>query len=71
MPGGNNRGKASGEFGWPNPRLEERAPGPAERRINHAGKQSDFDGDGKAEVPVASPWGMGILKLSGNTLSAP
>lgn len=34
-------------------------------------KKSDFDGDGIAEVPVTSPWGIGILKLSGNTLSAP
>ena len=36
-----------------------------------AGKTSDFDGDGKAEIPVTSPWGIGILKLSGNTLTAP
>src|SRR2546423_617355 len=36
-----------------------------------AGKKSDFDGDGIAEIPVTSPWGMGILKLSGNTLTAP
>ena len=36
-----------------------------------AGKKSDFDGDGIAEIPVSSPWGIGILKLSGNTLSAP
>src|ERR671932_173309 len=36
-----------------------------------AGKTSDFDGDGKAEIPVSSPWGIGILKLSGNTLTAP
>ena len=34
-------------------------------------KKSDFDGDGAAEVPVTSPWGIGILKLSGNTLTAP
>jgi hypothetical protein len=36
-----------------------------------AAKKSDFDGDGIAEIPVASPWGIGFLKLSGNTLSAP
>ena len=36
-----------------------------------ASKKSDFDGDGFAEIPVSSPWGIGILKLSGNTLSAP
>ncbi|MGE3152864.1 MAG: FG-GAP-like repeat-containing protein [Nitrospiraceae bacterium] len=36
-----------------------------------AGKRSDFDGDGRAEIPVTSPWGIGILKLSGNTLVAP
>src|SRR5438094_9242499 len=34
-------------------------------------KKSDFDGDGKAEIPVSSPWGIGILKLSGSTLNAP
>ena len=31
----------------------------------------DFDGDGRSEIPVTSPWGIGILELSGNTLSAP
>lgn len=36
-----------------------------------AGKKSDFDGDRVAEIPVVSPWGIGILKLSGNMLSAP
>ena len=34
-------------------------------------KKGDFDGDGRAEIPVSSPWGIGLLKLSGNTLSAP
>src|SRR5918912_870514 len=33
--------------------------------------KSDFDGDGKAEISVTSPWGIGILKLSGSTMSAP
>jgi hypothetical protein len=32
---------------------------------------ADFDGDGRAEISVTSPWGIGILKLSGNTLNAP
>lgn len=32
---------------------------------------ADFDGDGKTEILVTSPWGIGILKLSGNTLTAP
>ena len=36
-----------------------------------AAKKSDFDGDGIAEIPVTSPWGIGILKLSGSTLSSP
>jgi hypothetical protein len=36
-----------------------------------AGKYGDFDGDGRAEIPVTSPWGIGILKLSGNTLASP
>jgi hypothetical protein len=30
--------------------------------------KNDFNGDGIAEVFVSSPWGVGILKLSGNTL---
>src|SRR5215208_6180469 len=32
---------------------------------------ADFDGDGRAEILVTSPWGIGILKLSGSTLTAP
>ena len=32
---------------------------------------ADFDGDGRAEILVTSPWGIGILKLSGSTLNAP
>jgi hypothetical protein len=35
------------------------------------GKKSDLDGDGRAEIPVTSPWGIGVLKLSGTTLTAP
>jgi hypothetical protein len=38
---------------------------------NQFGPVSDYDGDGKAEILVSSPWGIGILKLSGNTLTAP
>src|SRR5262245_3604536 len=34
-------------------------------------KKGDFDGDGFAEVPVSSPWGVGLLKLAGSTLSSP
>ncbi len=30
----------------------------------------DFDGDGRSEIPVTSPWGIGILELSGDSLSA-
>src|SRR5678815_1072198 len=36
-----------------------------------AAKRGDFDGDGKAEIPVSSPWGVGLLKLSGATLTSP
>ncbi len=36
-----------------------------------AAKKGDFDGDGSAEIPVSSPWGVGLLKLSGSTLSSP
>ncbi|MBV9999256.1 MAG: VCBS repeat-containing protein [Verrucomicrobia bacterium] len=39
---------------------------------NHFGPAAaDFDGDGKKEILVTSPWGLGILKLSGSTMSAP
>ena len=32
---------------------------------NHFGPPGDFDGDGHAETLVVSPWGIGMLKLSG------
>jgi hypothetical protein len=38
---------------------------------NCFGPVADFDSDGKAEILVTSPWGIGILKMAGNTLSAP
>jgi galactose oxidase-like protein/VCBS repeat protein len=38
---------------------------------NWFGEVADYDGDGRAEILVRSPWGMGILKLSGGTLTAP
>ena len=38
---------------------------------NQVGPVADFDGDGHAEILVTSPWGIGILKLAGNTLNAP
>ena len=31
---------------------------------------ADFDGDGRAEILITSPWGIGILKLSGGALNA-
>ncbi len=30
----------------------------------------DFDGDGKKEIVVTSPWGLGILKFKGTTLTS-
>ncbi|MER3433544.1 MAG: hypothetical protein C4288_08940 [Leptolyngbya sp. ERB_1_1] len=38
-----------------------------DNRLNYA---ADFDADGKAEIQITSPWGMGILKQSGNTFNA-
>jgi hypothetical protein len=38
---------------------------------NNFGPASDFDGDGHAELFISSPWGVGILKMAGNTMSAP
>ncbi|MGQ0839582.1 FG-GAP-like repeat-containing protein [Actinokineospora sp.] len=34
-------------------------------------RNGDFDGDGRSEIPIASPWGLGVLELSGGTLSSP
>ena len=34
---------------------------------NQFGPAADYDGDGHAELLVTSPWGIGILKLAGNT----
>lgn len=31
---------------------------------------ADVDGDGRAEIVVTSPWGLGILELSGTTLTS-
>lgn len=38
---------------------------------NNFGRAADYDGDHKAELLVSSPWGLGILKLSDSTLTAP
>lgn len=38
---------------------------------NNVGRSADYDGDGKAEIFISSPWGVGILKLAGSTLAAP
>ncbi len=38
---------------------------------NRFGPPGDFDGTGQAGLWVTSPWGIGILKISGNTMIAP
>lgn len=38
---------------------------------NNFGPAADYDGDGRAEILVNSPWGIGILKQSGATMTAP
>ena len=43
----------------------------AQHRRQRFGPVGDFDGDGHAEILVSSPWGIGVLKLPGNTLTAP
>lgn len=35
------------------------------------GTYLDFDGDGRAEIPIRSPWGIGLLELSGTALTCP
>ena len=35
------------------------------------GSYLDFDGDGRAEIPIRSPWGIGLLELSGSALASP
>jgi acyl-CoA hydrolase len=38
---------------------------------NNLGEAGDYDGDGRAEVLITSPWGIGILKMAGATMTAP
>ncbi|MGH3520985.1 MAG: S8 family serine peptidase, partial [Haloechinothrix sp.] len=38
---------------------------------NYFGPVGSFGGDGRAETVVTSPWGLGILRLSGGTMTAP
>jgi len=38
---------------------------------NEFGPAADYDGDRHDELVVTSPWGLGILKLAGASLSAP
>jgi Peptidase C13 family/FG-GAP-like repeat len=37
---------------------------------NHLGRAADYDGDGKAEILSQSPWGIGILKVVGNSMTS-
>jgi hypothetical protein len=38
---------------------------------NSFGPIGDYDRDGRVEILVTSPWGVGILKFSGNTFTVP
>ena len=37
---------------------------------NHVAAIGDFDGDGRDEILMTSPWGIGILEFDGSTLTA-
>jgi subtilisin family serine protease len=37
---------------------------------NWLGPVGDFDGDGRAELMIGSPWGLGLLELAGSSLGA-
>ena len=37
---------------------------------NHFGAITDYDGNGRAEMLVTSPWGLSILELSGSALTS-
>jgi hypothetical protein len=39
--------------------------------VNCFGPTADYDGDGHDEILVTSPWGIGILKLAGDTFTSP
>ena len=34
-------------------------------------RNGDLDGDGRSEIPVTSPWGLGVLELVGGSLQSP
>src|SRR5438270_3728297 len=38
---------------------------------NRLGTAADYDGDSRAEILASSPWGIGVLKRSGGTLTSP
>ena len=39
--------------------------------LRFASRSADYDGDGRAEILITSPWGIGILEQSGSTMAAP
>ena len=49
------------------PNLREIIPAAA----RFASRSADYDVDGRAEILVTSPWGIGILEQAGATMSAP
>lgn len=34
-------------------------------------RRSDFNGDGRHEIPITSPWGFGLLEVDGFSLRSP
>jgi len=60
-------GRAASQRIGNRPNLRELIP----TAVGFQSRSADYDGDGRAEILISSPWGMGVLKQTGSTMSAP